>query len=63
MLIQDFANIVIICIFFSEEPLEIKRIFAATRGVEEAIFDGTIDNNKLLVHASRPANFLGIVSR
>ncbi|XP_071788483.1 protein mono-ADP-ribosyltransferase PARP4-like [Asterias amurensis] len=47
----------------SEEPLDIKRIFAATRGIEEASFDGTIGNNQLLLHGSRPATFLGILAR
>ncbi|XP_038058129.1 protein mono-ADP-ribosyltransferase PARP4-like [Patiria miniata] len=47
----------------SDEPLEIKRIFAASRGVEEAVYAHGTGNDRLLFHASRPANFLGILSR
>ena len=49
--------------FSSDEPLEIKRIFAASRGVEEAVYAHEVGNDWLLFHASRPANFLGILSR
>ncbi|XP_071788645.1 protein mono-ADP-ribosyltransferase PARP4-like [Asterias amurensis] len=59
----EFTKIRDFFIETSTGPLEIKRIFAATRGIEEASFDGTIGNNQLLFHGSGPATLLGILSR
>ncbi|XP_022100686.1 poly [ADP-ribose] polymerase 4-like isoform X2 [Acanthaster planci] len=42
---------------------EILRVFAVTRPLELTSFDAKLHNSRLLFHASRPANFVGILSR
>ncbi|XP_038059035.1 uncharacterized protein LOC119730290 isoform X2 [Patiria miniata] len=46
-----------------EKPVEILRVFAVTRPLELTSFDAKLHNSRLLFHASRPANFVGILSR
>ncbi|XP_072047175.1 protein mono-ADP-ribosyltransferase PARP4-like [Amphiura filiformis] len=44
-------------------PVTIHNVFAVSRSIEEAGYNHSVGNDKLLLHCSRPANFLGILSR
>ncbi|XP_072018547.1 protein mono-ADP-ribosyltransferase PARP4-like [Amphiura filiformis] len=43
--------------------IEISHIYAVSRAVEETSFASHLGNKKMLFHASRPTNFVGILSR
>ncbi|XP_072018403.1 protein mono-ADP-ribosyltransferase PARP4-like [Amphiura filiformis] len=45
------------------DAIEICHIYAVSRAVEETNFASDLDNKKMLFHASRPTNFVGILSR
>ncbi|XP_033635285.1 protein mono-ADP-ribosyltransferase PARP4-like isoform X2 [Asterias rubens] len=44
-------------------PVKILNIFAVTRPLELTSYNTKLHNSQLLFHASRPANFVGILSR
>ncbi|XP_033122166.1 protein mono-ADP-ribosyltransferase PARP4-like [Anneissia japonica] len=47
----------------SRNQFDIKNVFAVNRPIEETNFTHRIGNKKLLFHASKPANFVGIFTR
>ncbi|XP_030856240.1 uncharacterized protein LOC579780 isoform X3 [Strongylocentrotus purpuratus] len=46
-----------------DDEVSIQRIFAVNRALDEFKFNRTIGNERLLFHASKACNFLGILSR
>ena len=50
-------------IIFSNEQLSIEQMFCVRRGVEEDNFRKQLHPQKLLFHASKVQNFVGILSR
>ena len=49
--------------FYREENIEVKNVYAVSRAVEETNFANHLDNKRMMFHASRPSNFVGILSR
>ncbi|XP_065198502.1 protein mono-ADP-ribosyltransferase PARP4-like isoform X2 [Sycon ciliatum] len=47
----------------SDKPLSVHNVFRVTRPAEEAAFCGVPGQTSLLFHASKPSNFVGILSR
>ncbi|XP_071961516.1 protein mono-ADP-ribosyltransferase PARP4-like [Antedon mediterranea] len=47
----------------SRNKFDVKNIFAVNRPIEETNFANHLGNKKLLFHASKPANFVGIFTR